>query len=170
MFIGHIPAGYLWTHFFLRWSNGRIAGSRPGRVNILSGLIASILPDFDLFYFYLIDHRQHLHHGYWTHIPAFWLCIMAVWIGIGWLTKHSRIIFSGAIIGSNIFLHLFLDTIVGDIRWLYPLSRQSFSFFHVPATFDWWVLSFILHWTFLFEVAIMGAAGYVFFCSRPSRT
>ena len=75
MFIGHLPAGYLITKGLLRRSGGNGSVAQTGPLLLALGLSASLLPDLDMFYFYLIDHGQHLHHGYWTHLPIFWLVV-----------------------------------------------------------------------------------------------
>ena len=41
-----------------------------------TGLLGSIFPDLDMFYFYFIDHRQHGHHCYWTHTPFYWITLL----------------------------------------------------------------------------------------------
>jgi len=150
MFIAHLPAGYLLT---------RGIQHRMHEVKYLwIGLAASVLPDVDLLYFYLIDHRQTMHHEYWTHLPIFWLVLWAV-LAIGNLSfKNHAVTTISLIFFSNIFLHLILDTFVGGIAWLYPLSSQSFSLVIVPATHMFWVLSFVTHWSFLVELAIVAAA------------
>lgn len=147
MFIAHLPAGYLLT----KGIQHRIHETKY----LWIGLIASVLPDIDLLYFYFIDHKQTLHHEYWTHLPFFWLSIWAA-IAIGNLRFRNRAVaVCSLIFFSNIFLHLILDTFVGGIAWLYPWNPQSFSLVTVPATHAFWVLSFVTHWSFLVELAII---------------
>ena len=67
---------------------------------------------------------------------------------------------------ASIFVHLALDSMVGAISWLWPWDNRPFSFFEVPATRSHWVWSFMLHWTFLAEVAIWLAAATLFFRGR----
>ena len=57
-----------------------------------------------------------------------------------------------------IFTHLVLDSIGGGIMWLAPLDGRLLSLTVVPATQDHWILSFLVHWTFLLELAIWGLA------------
>jgi hypothetical protein len=163
MFIGHLPVGYLLTRMM------RAGASIPksaGRRFMSAGLICSVLPDIDLIYFYLIDHRQHLHHGYWTHLPVFWLIVLILlweWIALSGRKGLLPWLRLGA---ANILVHLLLDTIVGKIRWLHPFSGRDYFFFDVPSVYDWFVLNFVLHWSFLLEVSLCGAAGYVSFMNR----
>ena len=130
------------------------------------GLVASVLPDIDLFYFYFIDHRQTLHHEYWTHLPIFWITLWAT-ITIGNLYFKNRVVTAISLIFfSNVLLHLVLDTFVGGIAWLYPWNAQSVFLVTVPATYAFWVLSFVTHWSFLVELAIIAWATAVFFRSK----
>jgi inner membrane protein len=150
MFLGYIPASYLWTRYLLN----RRPALFPKRQTVLAaGLMAGVLPDLDLIYFYLVDHQQHLHHGYWTHLPFFWLIVIFPWLAIGWIFRSSKITFWAIIFGSNILLHMGLDTIVG-IRWLYPFSQREYFLVQVLSQYNWWVLNFLLHWTFLVELAL----------------
>lgn len=159
MFIAHTPAGYLLTKGIQR----RMHETRY----LWIGLMASVLPDLDLFYFYLIDSRQTLHHEYWTHLPIFWIVLWAI-IAIGNLHfKNRAATVISLIFFSNVLLHLALDTFVGGIAWLYPWSSQSFSLITVPATHVFWVFSFVTHWSFLVEIAIIAWAAVVF--SHPKR-
>ena len=161
MFIGHIPAGYLATKGVLKiLSRRHTEHLRPGHV-LFWGIIGSVLPDFDVLYFYLIDNRQHLHHGYWTHIPFFWCAIFSLIFLFSFAFQRIPLRVCTLACGMNVFLHLFLDTIVGKIRWLYPLSARDIVFFHVPSVHDWWVWNFVFHWTFLFEIALMLIAVYI---------
>ena len=158
MFIAHLPAGYLWTRFFTaKRGMADVPSSRYRRLMAL-GLIGSLLPDVDMLYFYLIDNRQHLHHGYWTHIPLFWLGLFVVTLLIGRLLKKPLIAPAATVLFSNVFVHLFLDTLVGKIPWLYPFSTHAFVMFNVPAQYGWWVWNFVFHWTFLLEITILAAA------------
>ncbi len=147
MFIGHLPAGYILTKSIQKKSKIKNY--------LFLGLIGSLLPDIDIFYFYFIDKRQHLHHDYWIHTPFYWLIIAFVSFGFIKLFRKPEFKIAALIFFSNIFLHLLLDTIVGKINWLFPLTNKSIYLFNVPAIYGHWVLNFIFHWTFLFEVAVI---------------
>jgi inner membrane protein len=166
MFIAHLPAGYLWTRFIVRKRRLAEVPSPRYRLLMTLGLIGSLLPDVDMLYFYLIDNRQHLHHGYWTHIPVSWLMLFGVTLLIGRFLRSPLVVQAAIVLFSNIFIHLFLDTIAGKIPWLYPFSTHAFVLFNVPAQYGWWVWNFVFHWTFLFEVAITAAALFMFLRSR----
>lgn len=147
MFIGHLPAGYILTDFLQKRLNTKRF--------LWLGLLASILPDFDLLYFYFVDNKQTLHHDYWIHVPFYWLCIgLATFVCLS-LFRQSHLFGAATIFFANIFLHLFLDTIAGGIAWLYPLSEHSFFLVTVPARYQPWYLSFVFHWTFLLETGVI---------------
>ncbi|MCA1408105.1 metal-dependent hydrolase [Ensifer sp. IC3342] len=133
------------------------------------GLLCSVLPDFDLIYFYLVDHRRTLHHDYWTHTPLFWIATAAV-IGLVLLFsgKRERLIFVWAGL-LNILLHLAMDSVAADIRWFYPLSEARLNLVHIPARYSPWFLNFLLHWTFAVELMILVAAIVVLLKSRRRR-
>lgn len=115
------------------------------------GLIASIFPDLDIPYFYLIDGRQTMHHFYWIYLPFYWLVIAGVTFLLIYLFKKPQYKLPAFIFFAGIFLHLFLDTLVGNILWLYPFSDHLFALFEVPAVYDFWVYNFIFHWTFFWN-------------------
>lgn len=149
MFVAHLPAGYILTR---RLIDGAPKVGVSRRCLLALGLLSAILPDFDLLYFYLIDHRQTLHHLYWTHLPLFWLGpAVASFIFCAW-AGNRRFTLAAIVFYANIFLHLLLDTVVGNIFWLYPFLAESFSLFEVPPRHAWWVWNYILHWSFGLEL------------------
>ncbi len=167
MFIGHLPAGYLCTRAMLRHLPVP-AGSR--KALLWTGLAASVLPDLDLAYFYLIDNRQHLHHGYWPHVPALWLALFGLGAGVSlWLGNRPAFLIV-LVFSANALLHLLLDSIAGGILWLYPVSARSFQLVEVPAVYGWWVWNFVLHWSFALELVVCAAAGILFVRSRVAAT
>ncbi len=64
MLIAHLPAGYLLG------SAARQRSAAPGIMIV--ALIGSVLPDFDMVYFFLTGGKVH-HHDYVSHWPLFWL-------------------------------------------------------------------------------------------------
>jgi inner membrane protein len=146
VFVAHLPAGYLLTRRIERHY------SRSGLLGL--GLAASALPDIDVLRFYLLDRRQVHHHAYWTHVPFWWLLLGLLWFAVVRLRGSRRGLAAGVVIFGNVFLHLGLDTVAGDVRWLVPFSTRAFALFSVPARHTWWVSNFLLHWTFLVEIGI----------------
>jgi inner membrane protein len=147
MLIAHLPAGYIL---------GRGLKVRQGPV-MWAALIGSVLPDLDLVWFYFVDHRSIHHHKYWVHAPGFWLIVIAVLYPLAaWKApslKAPLLVFLAAML-----IHLCLDSIGGGIMWLWPISDHLYALVEVPATQSHWILSFIVHWTFWAEVAILASA------------
>jgi inner membrane protein len=157
MLIAHLPAGYL----LARRIAPRLAAA-PGHARRLMalGLAGSVFPDLDILYFYSLDGRQTLHHDYWTHIPAFWLAAALGAALLLWLARAAIPWREGLVFLAGIFLHLALDMPAGGILWGWPVSQQRFLLVEIPARFDWWVWSFVLHWTFLAELAFYAWAAH----------
>lgn len=153
MFIGHIPAGYL-TYRLLAPALAR-RGALHERL-MFWGVLGAILPDLDLLYFYGVDHRQHHHHSYFTHFPLVWiglLCLSAIWLRRNVEYGALALLFS---LGG--FIHLVLDTLVGDIWWFAPFVDRPYVFFTVAAIHEPWWLNFVLHWSFALELLLVVAA------------
>jgi inner membrane protein len=156
VFIAHLPAGYLATGLIL--SRQRVA--QPVRRRLLAlGMIASVLPDLDLLWFYFVDDRRQVHHAYLPHLPLAWIALFAAAAlvlracGVGRTAWVAMLVFA-----SNILLHVLLDTVAGGIRWLWPFCHAEFAMSHVEARYQPWVLNFVLHWTFALELALLAAA------------
>jgi inner membrane protein len=153
VFVAHVPAGYLLTSA-LHDLASRAGASR--RRLLALGIASSVLPDLDLLYFYLVDHRQSHHHTYWSHVPFAWIVVLAPLLV---LARRSRPLFTAAlVVAANVFLHLGLDTMAGAILWRYPFSAHPVTLFDVPAGHSWWVWNFVFHWTFALELTIVAAA------------
>lgn len=156
MIVGHLPAGYVLSKFaYARFS--RAIGSY--RIFMFWGLFGAIAPDLDMFYFHLIDHGRIHHHKYFSHFPILWLSLITLSAGLFvWKTKRYTVACYALIFSISGFIHLVLDTIVGDIWWLAPFVDQPFAFASVTARFHPWWLNFILHWSFAIELVIVGWA------------
>lgn len=156
MFIAHLPAGYLATRLII----DRRSPPRPLRRRLLVlGMIASVLPDLDLLWFYLVSDRRQVHHAYLPHLPLAWITVFAAAALVLWMRRTGGPAWLGLlVVAANILLHQLLDTIAGGIRWLWPFSRTEFVMSHVEARYQPWYLNFVLHWTFAVEVAIAAAA------------
>ena len=158
MIIAHLPAGYIVSKLLVR----RFEIFNISETTFLwVGVIGAFFPDFDMLYFHLVDHRQHHHHTYITHYPILWLMLLtgsALWLH--YAKTKTRAAYA-TIFSLNGFIHMFLDTIVGDIWWLAPWVDKPFAFFTVPALYKPWWLNFILHWSFALELVILAYAIYL---------
>lgn len=129
---------------------------------VLAGVVGAIVPDLDMFYFYLIDNRQTHHHKYISHWPILWLAALTVSYLLCRYAKDKKIPFLAVVFGLGGMLHIVLDSVVGDIWWFAPLLDEPYSMFTVPARFHPWWLSFILHWSFVMELVILGWAAVLY--------
>jgi inner membrane protein len=141
MFIAHLPAGYL------------LARRAPASVSRGALLFGSVAPDLDMVWWALVDHGRIHHHRYVTHLPAVWIAVLLVSPGF---PRRARVLVGGLAIG--MLLHAALDTVAGDIAWLWPVDDRFFSLVTVPARGGHWVWSFVLHPVFLIEIAIVTVA------------
>lgn len=156
MFVAHLPAGYLATRALLR---RRTLADGVRRRLMALGLAASVLPDLDLLYFFLVDERRRVHHAYVTHKPFAWIGALAVAALALRMARAGRAAWLAlAVFGANVMLHMVLDTTAGGVRWLWPASEAEFAMAHVAARHEPWWLNFVLHWTFALEAALVAAA------------
>ena len=150
MITAHLPAGYITARTF----------ARTGPL-ILAGLAGGIFPDLDLLWFYFWDNRQLHHHHYWVHIPGFWLLVTVITVPILRYIRPALLpIFT--VFLTAIGVHLCLDSIAGDVKWLWPISDQFYSIIKIKARWSHWILNFILHPVFLFEILIWLTAVYLY--------
>jgi hypothetical protein len=158
MIIGHLPAGFILSTLLL--PRFQMAGVTDTRC-LLAGMLGSIAPDFDMAYFYLVDHRRHHHHTYFTHFPIVWASLLLV----STLCLPSKRLQCGAVLlfffSLNGLGHMVLDSIAGNIWWFAPFVHQHFSLFTVPALYKPWWLNFLLHWSFTLELVLVGVAMYL---------
>ena len=163
MLIAHAPAAYLCAKTFYQKQNSNTLKY------ILVFVVASLAPDTDLAYFYLIDNRAHNHHSYWLHIPIFWLGLYTLIVSIALAFGRKKIIYYASIALAGVLLHLFLDTLTGGILWGLPFSKHYYVFIHVPSTYHWWVLNFIFHWSFLVEIVLSTLAIHSLYKSQKAK-
>jgi membrane-bound metal-dependent hydrolase YbcI (DUF457 family) len=159
MMIAHAPAGYVLATSLLRWLKNTNVSAK---VIILIGVIGAVVPDVDMLYFHLIDHRQTHHHKYVTHWPILWLsllCLSCLWYQLNKTSKPAMLFMVFSLGG---VLHVILDSFVGDVWWLAPFVDQAYALFTVPARFEPWWLNFVLHWSFAAELAIIVWAGLIY--------
>jgi inner membrane protein len=159
VFIGHLPAGYLVTDAFL----SRTPATGPARRRLLAlGLAASVAPDIDLLYFYLVSDRREVHHTFFPHLPLVWFGALAGSAVFLVLRRSSPIAWLAlAVVGLNVMLHLVLDTVAGGVRWAWPWSVAEARWVEVPARYHPWYVNFLLHWTFALELVLVTAAGWL---------
>jgi len=158
--IGHLPAAYLLGRIV---SKTLLSNKVSSGAIIPAALVGGIIPDFDLAYFYTIGGRQVVHHEYWSHIPFYWVVIYLSASLVALSLKALKAIKILFIVFLAILLHLALDTITGQIHWLYPFSDATFTLVQVSAVHGWWVANFLLHWTFAVELLVLALAIFLHF-------
>jgi hypothetical protein len=164
MLIAHLPAGYLGTRFLLDRAKAQVSAVDYQRY-LRVGMIASILPDCDVTYYYLYHYLYGQwgpkHHTYWSHTPFYWLIILMTLFLCSLLSRKRKLMFATYIGGANLLLHFVLDSFASKIKWLYPLSNKAFGLFEMTPRYYWWPWNFVFHWTFCFELILVMAAIYV---------
>lgn len=155
MFFAHLPAGYLAGRALLQ----RCPVNSPKWV-LAAGMAGGVWPDIDLLYLYLLDTTPQHHHTYWTHLPVAWLGLaLMAWIASRERSPEFRVALAGFFLGWA--SHLLLDSLTGDIWWLYPLIGRPYSLAHVEAIYQPWWMNFLLHWSMAVELAIISFALWV---------
>ena len=159
MIIGHLPAGYVLSK--LGYSRLHHVFGKY-RAFVFWGMFGAVAPDLDMFYFHFVYHRSTHHHKYFSHFPSVWLALIVL-SAISCFSKPCREKLGGyaLLFSVSAFLHLILDSVVGDIWWLSPFVNQPFALATVPAIYSPWWLNFILHWSFLLELAICLWAAWI---------
>lgn len=151
MIIGHAPSGYITAKILLgKFTERNISTKRF----IIAGTLGALAPDLDMLYFHFVDHRQHHHHSYFTHYPILWLSLLAIviiWLTLNRTSKAAPLAFVFCLGG---FVHMILDSIVGDIWWFAPFVDRPFALFTVHALYQPWWLNFVLHWSFGLEISL----------------
>ncbi len=153
MITAHLPSGYILSE---------VAGWRG--VLLIAACFGAVWPDFDLLSFYFVDNKAIHHHRYWVHAPAFALVVSAALWAVAGPYRRLVLAFAG-----GWCLHIVLDTPVGGIMWMWPVSNELFVLIDVPSTQHHWLVSFLIHPSILAEVAIWLAAA-LFFLRRRHAT
>jgi inner membrane protein len=161
MLIAHLPAGYLLGRLVQNGQNSK------GFALMGAAILGNIAPDFDMLYFHFIDGRATHHHDYFTHWPLFWVAVgVSLLAGTYMFRRRSMNLALLFCIGT--MMHMVMDSIAAPIHWLMPFSPQTFELVTVPATHQNWIWSFVLHWTFLLEIAICVLALVVFLRAKKT--
>ncbi|KZL00912.1 hypothetical protein PsAD5_00753 [Pseudovibrio sp. Ad5] len=161
MFIAHLPAGYLLGKAATKYLN------QKSKQLVMWTSIGSVLPDADMLYFYLIDNQSTHHRHYLTHWPMTWMMLIALSAVL--LHRNFRVGVIPLGLGMGGLLHMLLDSVAAPVFWLAPFSKLQVELVKIPAIYDNYIWSFILHWTFAFEILICSVALGVLWVSRFPR-
>ena len=122
-------------------------------------------PDLGLIYFYLFD-RSVIHRQFFPHLPIVMALAFLVTLPLYRMSFFKKMRIYYVLFFINWLIHLALDTFTERIFWLYPLSNHAFQLIEVPAAFSHWIISFVLHWSFVVELSISTFALILFLKAR----
>jgi len=158
MLTAHLPSGYILGAILekdLEKDNDRPAHTAW----ILSAaIIGAMIPDLDMFYFHFVSLGRVHHHMFVSHWPLAWLALGLPTIAMTQLRGSARWRNGAIAFFAGVFLHLLLDSIAAPVFWLMPFAPGRLELTVVPASQSHWILSYLLHWTFLVELAIWAVA------------
>ena len=156
MYIAHMPAGYLLTTRLQRWAPWR---ELPAMPLLWAGLIGSVFPDLDHFWFWTEKHPPQFHHQCWLHIPFFWIVLGTPLLLAAWWRGQRLLLAMLSLFLINVFGHLLLDSVVGGIYWLEPFGHHAYALAAVPDQgYRPYYLNDIYHWSFGLEMIICAFA------------
>ncbi len=125
------------THSFTGVLAGSLLAGRKDRLYavILTGLIASALPDLDFILFLIDTDLYYGYHRLFTHALIAAPLIALVASLPSWLWVRSRYLFHYAVALVSIMIHLAMDLFCDwRLLLLYPFSRMDFSLGYVHYT------------------------------------
>jgi len=132
MYLAHLPSGYLLGKFLQ--NKLKVDKYLP------YSLIGSIAPDFDLIYAEIVNYPYD-HRYLPTHTLFAWLAGLLLFLMLRKLLSLKLDIKVLIFFFSGVLTHLILDTIVGEIMWLYPFNRTFFGILKLRENFYWVVLA-----------------------------
>lgn len=159
MLIAHLPTGDCLA---------RLCQKHSSNWPILPTVIGSILPDLDMLWFYLVDSSIH-HHKLPPHLPIYWIIGLTTVALLLWLFKRKSGLVYLAGFAAGLFLHLILDSLFAPIWWFYPIVDKPIELLQIPATHSHWILSFVLHWSFLLELTIVITAFWLWLTRKQGQ-
>ncbi|MCX6785567.1 MAG: metal-dependent hydrolase [Candidatus Komeilibacteria bacterium] len=153
MLIGHLPAGYFLTRYLIK------KNKLPLNIWWLGlGLIASILPDFDIAYIVFHDTTVSSHRNYFTDYPFFYLLAFLMALLVYFFNKKKWLIKGIYLIFANVLLHFLLDTPFVGIKWLWPVYNKFIGIYNAGFTGGFLVGNYFTHWYWYLEIALWLAA------------
>ncbi len=99
----------------------------------LVAAIGALLPDSDIFLGRILElFGYDLVHGTYMHTPFFALFFFVPAVIFFYLKKYRFSLFF-SLLGLGIFIHIFLDYLIGGgaeagVMWFFPLSDQAYKF------------------------------------------
>lgn len=132
MIFAHAPAGWLTAGWTKRvWSTAGFTRVQ-GWWLLGIGAIGGVFPDIDLLYFHFIS-AEVSHRQLPTHTVVFYLPVLLL---VGLIARWKKAWFvSGAAwcFGIGVLSHLVTDSVGGAIMWLWPVVKEPYGLFSIPA-------------------------------------
>ena len=151
MLTAHFPSGYIAGHLLARRGEPIVLGA---------AILGAVFPDIDMLWFVFVDGGIVHHHAYPTHWPLFWIALgLLTTLAAARYPRSGRAILA---LCAGALLHTVLDTIAAPIYWLMPFDNTAFELMAVPARYEHWIVSFLLHWTFALELTIWALAAMTY--------
>ena len=169
MFFAHIPAGYLLSQGLLNIRAAQRLTPNTQRKLLATGLVASVLPDLDLVYFYLEACCRGGHRVLPSHWPMLWLGVALLVTLVAWIARRKDWLWYNLFLLANVQLHFLLDTVAGPIRWFHPFDPSYFTWIYVERKPGWWVWSYLTHISMIIELSIVVAACLYWWCARKAQ-
>lgn len=129
MFIAHAPTGYLLSVPLLKKFKFRGLSKRMVQAACIVG---SVAPDFDFLYYFTLGTRGISHRTYVTHMPWFWLSLLALCVVWALLAKQSKAAMFAVLFCLGCLNHLFFDSFMSGICWLAPWDTSRYMMLNIP--------------------------------------
>jgi len=149
MLIGHLPAGYFLSRYLIKRNKLPL-----NKLWLGLGLLAAILPDFDIAYSILFTDSMASHRLFYTNFPLLYLTVLLIFIIIYYIRPSKNFKFGIIIVFANIFLHFILDTAFVGIKWLWPFYDRLIGVYNVNITEGIRVENYFNHWYWYLEIAL----------------
>jgi len=136
MIIAHPFAGVCITHFVA--SQWKKLNTKQQTLIWITGITASVLPDFDLILTPFFPNIPH--HLFITHTPMFYLIIglflASVLLYLEKVKKQNVLFLEKLLIVwlVNVLIHILLDAIAGNIQLLWGADLATYNLFPIPST------------------------------------
>ncbi len=158
MIFAHIPGSYVTMNLTKKYWCENLDG-REQKIVYLSGILAGILPDIDLLFVSVAEHR-----GGVTHTPFFWIvCSLGISLLAIAVKRKRRLFFNLALallLGSS--THVLSDAVFTGVKLFYPVSNEYYRMSSpIAVRYDDLLINYVLHPIFLTEIYTFLAAGMV---------
>ena len=129
------------------------------RAWLFFGMLAAILPDFDLIYFVFQGNNEFGHRYYFSHKPFIYLALLVVLYIVYLFNKKAWFKTALIVFFVNVFLHFILDSYFVGISWLWPYNNKLFGLVELNYQLGGRGMAYFHHWYFGVEVLLWLLAG-----------